>query len=545
MNGKPVVAVIGSGFGGAVMSCRLKEKGYDVHIFERGRRYGRNEFPRRPDQLQQAFWDPKDGLFGMFEYRSFPKTDIDVLTASGWGGGSLIYANVLYRMPAEFFVGWPGGVNRAVLDPYYDRVLHMMEATPFPIDRPDWPYAATPKAQALKRAAGRIGPGAPAKLEFPPLAVRFGKEPGKEELNIHGVPQTNCIGCGECDVGCNTHAKNTLDLNYLAVAERLGAHIHLNSEAIAIRPRDGGGYTVVVADPRDRTRRESFDVGRVVVSAGSLGSTRLLMRMKASGELPGISGAIGKGWCGNGDFLGWASKCDQPVYPTQGPVITGAVRFDEGPYPDGFPHGLWIEDAGIPNFFGWYLTGMTPTLGAIAAGVRGGLRYLEGFFRSREIDVGDDLGPLLFRESQVVSRTMIFLGMGRDRSNGSMRLLPPKSGRLAWDEDAALQLDWDYRPSKLHFDRAIEGMKRLSEALGGDFRQNPLSFATRYVSVHPLGGCTIADRAEDGVVSAATGEAFGCPGLYVADSSIMPTSVGPNPSLTIAALTERFAERWE
>ncbi len=544
MNGKPVVAVIGSGFGGAVMSCRLKQKGYDVHIFERGRRYGRNEFPRRPDQLAQAFWDPKDGMYGMLEYRSFPKTDIDVLTASGWGGGSLIYANVLYRMPGEFFAGWPGGITRPMLDPYYDRVLHMMEASPFPHDKPEWPYAQTPKMQALKRAAGQLGPGA--NLEFPPLAVRFGKEPGKEEMNIHGVPQTNCIGCGECDVGCNTHAKNTLDLNYLAVAEKLGAHIHVNSEAIAIRPKaDGSGYTVVFADPRNRADRQSMDVGRVVVAAGSLGSTRLLMRMKEAGELPNLSGRIGTGWCGNGDYLGWASKCDAPVYPTQGPVITGAVRFDGGPYPDGFPHGLWIEDAGIPNFLGWYLTGMTPTLDSLIAGVRGGLRYLEGFFRERETDIGDDLGPLLFHESSIVSKTMIFLGMGRDRSNGFMKLRLPGPGRLAWDEDAPIHLNWDSEPSEMHFDRAKAGMRRLSEALGGDFQENPLGFLSRYISVHPLGGCTIGDTAADGVVSASTGEAFGYPGLYVADSSILPTSVGPNPSLTIAALAERFAERWE
>lgn len=535
--GKPVVAVLGSGFGGSVFACRLAETGrYQVHLFERGRRYGRNEFPRRPDQLRDAFWDPKNGMYGMFEYRSFPETDIDVLNASGLGGGSLIYANVLYEMPAEFFKGWPGGIVRATLDPYYERVHRMMETRSYPVDQPEWPYAQTPKTQALARAYNKLEQnslGHPAaKLEYPRLAIQFGPKAGEPIVNGQGVSQTTCIMCGECDVGCNYHAKNTLDLNYLAKAEQCGAEIHCNAEANAVIPRPEGGYRVVFSDPRHTGTQQHLEADYVVVSAGSLGSTHLLLRMRAAGHLVNLSPALGTRWSENGDLLGFSFNSVDAIYPSTGPVITTAIRFFHSAYPDGFPHGLYIEDAGIPNMLAWYLTGLAPS-GALQA-IEGAVRYAEGFIKRREVNVATDVGPLLFEESKLVSRSMIFLGMGRDRSTGRMHL----------NSKGDLRLKWEEAPSDIHFERTADAMNRLTQALGGEFVQNPLSYLSKYIAVHPLGGCPMGDTAADGVVRPDTGEVYGHPGLYVADSSIVPTAVGPNPSLTIAALAERFAERF-
>ncbi len=546
---KPTVVIIGSGFGGSVFACRLAESGrYSVHVLERGRRYNRNEFPRRTDQLEQAFWEPRRGLFGMFEYQSFPKTDIDVLTASGLGGGSLIYANVLYEMPPEFFEGWPGGIRRPTLDPYYDRVHRMMESRAYPVDEPGWPYAATPKTRALQLAGQRLAAdslGHPAaELEWPRLAIQFGPHPGDELVNAQGVKQTACVMCGECDIGCNYHAKNTLDLNYLARATNYGASIHTHAEVRAIRPAADGGYRVVYCDPRDRSRSEEIEARYVVVSAGSLGSTKLLLRMRHAGELPRLSGSLGTQWCGNGDLLGFSFRSEEPIYPSTGPVITGAIRFYHARYPDGFPHGLFVEDAGIPNLMAWYLAGMAPSPGAVVQSLKGAAEYAKGFVAKREVNLGDELGPLLFHESRLVSRTMIFLGMGRDRSTGVFRLEPNGSGPLGWDQDGEIQLDWDVAPSRLHFDRTRDAMQRMTDALGGEFAENPLSFLTKYVAVHPLGGCPMGDSERNGVVDARTGEVFGHPGLYVADGSVLPTAVGPNPSLTIAALAEMFTERF-
>ncbi|MBI4552388.1 MAG: GMC family oxidoreductase [Candidatus Latescibacteria bacterium] len=551
MSEKPTVVVIGSGFGGSVFACRLAERQeFTIYVLERGRQYGRNEFPRRPDQLREAFWDPADGKFGMFEYQSFDRTDIDVLTASGLGGGSLIYANVLYEMPAEFFEGWPGGITRQTLNPYYQRVQNMMEARSYPVDQPTWPYAQTPKTRALQRAYDRISAhplGHPAaRLEWPKLAIQFGPRPGEEKANQQGVPQTTCIMCGECNIGCNYHAKNTLDLNYLARAANHGAIIRTNAEVRAILPKaDHSGYTVVYSTPGNRSAMERIEAKYVIVAAGSLGSTKLLLRMRHSGQLPNLSAALGTRWSGNGDFLGLCRNSAAPVYPSTGPVITGAVRFFHAHYPDGFPHGLYIEDAGIPTMLAWYLTAMTPMTQSFLSGLKGAWRYLQGVLLGRrESNIGDDLGPLLFRESKLVSRTLVFLGMGRDRSSGMIQLRKKGRTPLNWIDDCEIHLAWDSRPSQLHFDRMRDEMQRLSVALGGTFLADPLSFLDKYISVHPLGGCPMGDSEHDGVVDARTGEVFGHKGLYVVDGSIIPTSIGPNPSLTIAALAEIFAERF-
>jgi cholesterol oxidase len=552
MREKPSVVVIGSGFGGSVFACRLAESGLaTVHVLERGRRYERHQFPRRPDQLRDAFWDPHDGKFGLLEYQSFVSSQVDVLTASGLGGGSLIYSNVLYEMPPEFFPGWPGGLNRQVLDPYYQKVLEMLEARSYPIDEPTWPYANTPKSHALQRAYERLSShpmGYPAaRLEWPKLAIRFGAKLGEEGLNKQEVKQTTCIMCGECNIGCNYHAKNTLDLNYLARAANHGAQIHTCAEALAILPNANDvGYTVVYADPQNRSRTERLEATHVVVAAGSLGSTKLLLRMKHSGALPYLSPALGTKWSANGDLLGLCMNSSEPIYPGTGPVITGAIRLFNGRYQDGFPHGLYIEDGGLPSMLAWYLTALTPARQSFIDGLRGGWRYIKSaWFGGTDVDVGTELGRVFFRESALVSRMMPFLGMGRDRSSGVIRLYPEHPTGLNWMDDAELHLRWDDVPSRLHFERLREGMKRLTAELGGRFQDAQLRHLTKYIAVHPLGGCPMADSAHDGVVDAATGEAFGHKGLYVVDGSIIPTSIGPNPSLTIAAIAEMFVERFQ
>ncbi|MGO9119940.1 MAG: GMC family oxidoreductase [Desulfomonilaceae bacterium] len=532
-----------------MLSCRLAERGeYDVYVLERGRAYGRNEFPRRPDQLREAFWDPRDNLYGLFEYQSFAKTDIDVWTASGLGGGSLIYANVLYEMPAEFFEGWPGGITRQALDPYYEKVVEMMEARSYPIDEPSWPYAQTPKSKALQRAYDRLSThplGHPAaELQWPKLAIQFGPKLGEQRPNNQGVMQTSCRMCGECCIGCNYHSKNTLDLNYLARATSCGANILTNSEVRAIRPNANQSmYTVIYGDPRNKSQQEEIQAKYVIVSAGSLGSTRLLLRMRHGGQLPNLSPVLGTKWAGNGDLLGLSLNCSDTINPIMGPVITGAVRFFHSAYLDGFPHGLFVEDAGIPAALAWYLTALTPTGRSVSEGLQALLLYIKGFFSERrEVNIGDELGKFLFHESNLVSRTMIFLGMGRDRSDGVIRLEDPLNADEL--EDRGIRLTWESNASRLHFQRLREAMQRLTVELGGRFLENPLSFVTKYIAVHPVGGCPMGDSERDGVVNSSTGEAFGHKGLYVMDGSILPTSVGPNPSLTIAGLAEMFAERF-
>lgn len=532
----PRIAIIGSGFGGSVVACRLAESGrYQVEVYERGRQYGRHQFPRRPDKLAAAFWDPSDGMFGLIEYHSFDRSHIDVFTASGFGGGSLIYSNVLYRMPAAFFADWPGGLTRDLLDPYYDRALAMLEAKPYPIHDADSPYANTPKSHALSEAVSRIRASSasqlPVRLEWPHLAIQFGKQPGEERINAQRVAQTTCVSCGECNIGCNTHAKNTLDLNYLARAQRNGAVVHLQREVREIRPRSSG-YTLVHHDPRFLlTHMEDYDL--VIVAAGSLGSTRLLLQ---SPELK-LSAVLGSRWSPNGDLLGFVTNAARQLSPTRGPVITGAIAVDTGPLHDGFPAGMWIEDAGYSNLFAWYILSWLQR--NPGPRLKRALRYLLGWFSRRsERNLGSAVADTLFSRINWTDISLPILGMGRDHSTGRLKLRRGKRGR-----PDHLHLDWRIGPSRLHYERMRSAMQCVASALSGTFIENPTSALNRYISVHPLGGCPMADSPANGVVNAWNGEVFGCPGLYVIDGSILPTAVGPNPSLTIAAVAELYAER--
>ena len=225
------VVIVGSGFGGSVMAYRLAEAGLSVCVLERGKPFPPGSFPRTPHGMQTNFWDPSDGMHGMFNVWSFKH--LGALVSSGLGGGSLIYANVLLRKDENWFVRedrrsggyeyWP--VTRADLDPHYDRVERMMNAQRFPFEHE--PYRNAGKTRAMKVAADKLG------LEWmlPPLAVTFANDgeapvPGEpireEHRNLHDRTRSTCRLCGECDVGCNYGSKNTLDYNYLSEAKRLG-----------------------------------------------------------------------------------------------------------------------------------------------------------------------------------------------------------------------------------------------------------------------------------------------------------------------------------
>jgi cholesterol oxidase len=228
------VVIIGSGFGGSIIACRLAQSGRSVCVLERGKQWRKQDFPRTLGQMTHAFWNHQD--FGLLDYRVF--RHIDVIQASGVGGGSLVYFNVHRRAKAEIFQHprWPRTIKRPILDPFYDRAKEMLEA------RPLTPPAGLPlphRTRALlegARAAGR-------EPELLDICVYT----GPERLNPHsGLPQGPCVYCGNCMIGCHVHAKNTLDLNYLPVAEQNGAEIHPLHEAAGIEPLENpsDGYAV-------------------------------------------------------------------------------------------------------------------------------------------------------------------------------------------------------------------------------------------------------------------------------------------------------------
>ncbi|MGH3024053.1 MAG: GMC oxidoreductase [Gaiellaceae bacterium] len=547
--------VVGSGFGGSVLAYRLAEAGKSVCVLERGKPYPPGSFPRSPRALAKAFWDPSEGLYGMFNLWSF--RGLGALVSSGLGGGSLIYANVLLRKDERWFVQEDvadGGyehwaVTRADLDPHYDRAERMLNAQRYPFEHP--PYDGTPKTAALKEAAETLG----REFILPPLAVTFANEgerpavgePIREEhQNLHRAQRFTCRLVGECDIGCNFGSKNTLDYNYLSAAERHGAEIRTLCEVRSFAPLEGGGYVVryVEHDPADEGRKLDTSDGsvrpvreltcdRLVLSAGTLGSTYLLLRSRES--FPGLSARLGTRFGGNGDLLTFALKAKHAdgsprvLDGAYGPVITSAIRVPDT-LDGGEGRGFYVEDAGFPEFMTWLVQG-TQGPGALWRWRRVALRIILGLLRRRpEVDLSAEVSELL-SDTRVSAGSLPLLGMGRDIPDGRMALY---KGRL--------DVDWIKGKSGPFFDRLRDFSEEIAETLGAKFRENPTWYLGRLITVHPLGGCPLGRSAEEGVVDP-YGEVFGYPGFTIADGSVMPGPVGPNPSLTIAALADRFADR--
>jgi cholesterol oxidase len=538
--------IVGSGFGGSVAAWRIAEadrtagRPVSVCVLERGKRYRRGDFPRSFADLRRWLWRDggRRGWTGLYEFRSFD--EISVLSGAGVGGTSLVYLDVqLEAFPSTFgIVGpegrrrWPAGVDwPSALAPYYARVTDMLRPTPIP-DPP-------PKTLALHRAAAGIGEAD--RFRLVPLAVHWGHGRGVLDPDPYGrggPPQHGCAHCGECYIGCNIHAKNTLDLNYLWLAERAGAEIHSRRNVVAIErngadhPIHSNGYTIVFDDVRWRPMEGRISARRLILAAGALGSTELLLRAKngfrrgrrGQPSLPGLSDRLGSCFSGNGDFGAMATRTGQEILPTVGPSITATIDFGDALG----GHGFLIEDGGIPD-----------VLRAQLRRLPGGLAVWSRILRAaKTLWHGSDdraLAEALARwlDPDAISDALPFLVMGHDAADGRMEL----------DDEGRLTLHWPHEASMPLF-RLIEAtVRRVSEApapgLDGNTAFSPSWALKRHlVTVHPLGGCPMGEDAASGVVDHA-GRVFGYPDLHVLDGSIVPSAIGPNPSKTIGALAER------
>ena len=550
--------IVGSGFGGSVTAFRLAQAGWRVCVLERGKAYPPGSFPRSPHDMARNFWSPSGGTYGMFDVWSF--RGLEGLVSSGLGGGSLIYANVMLRKDERWFVHdrdrggyetWP--VTRADLDPHYDEAERMLAVQRYPFH--ERPYSETRKTRAMREAAEAGG------LEWmlPPLAVTFGNpgdtpvpgEPIREPHgNLHGRTRLTCTLCGECDVGCNTGSKNTLDHTYLSAAQRAGADLRTLSEVKSFAPRtDGRGFTVTYVRHDLAREGTSLDVGklphttisatRLIMSAGTFGSTYLLLRNRDA--FGGVHPLLGTRFCGNGDLLSFALRCrdtrngvehGRRLDPSRGPVITSAIRYPDGEDDPslGSARGMYIEDAGYPAFMSW-IAETSNTMGFARRFLYFAWQRLRARFGgASDSNIGTDISRLL-GDCALSSESLPLLGMGRDTPDGVMRL-----------SEGWLDIDWSTRGSSLYFDRMRGAMRDIVDSWGGRFMDNPMWYFKRVITVHPLGGCPMGRHTGEGMTNE-WGEVYGIPGLYVADGSVMPGPVGANPSLTIAALAERFAQR--
>lgn len=547
--------VIGSGFGGSVAAYRLAEGGLSVCLLERGKAYPPGSFPRTPYGMKRNFWDPSEGLYGMFDLWSFK--GLEALVSSALGGGSIIYANVLLRKDEKWFAQedlenggyeyWP--ITRSELEPHYDAAEAMLNGQRYPFDVP--PYSKTCKTNALKEAAEKLN----LHWELPKLAVTFANdgeapvpgEPIKEaQPNMHGRTRLTCRLCGECDVGCNYGSKNTLDYNYLTHAQRHGAEIRTLCEVRTFRPRDGGGYEIGYVEHNlefaDRKRNTAdlplvtITADRLVLAAGTLGSNHLMLKNRQ--HFPGISPKLGHRFCGNGDLLGFALRCSEQrdggkyprsMDPSYAPVITSTIRMGDGL--DGTEgsngRGFYLQDAGFPSFASWVVESANVG-GMVLRAIKFAFFALRARFR-RDSNLSAEIQTIL---ADVTSSTSVpLLGMGRDVPNGTFSL-----------DGNRLTNDWKLDSSHDYFKRLKETMEAVADSFGAEkFIINPTWFLNRVITVHALGGCAMARNPEQGVVGA-NGEVFGFPGFYIADGSIMPGPVGANPSLTIAAMADLISD---
>ncbi len=549
------VVVVGSGFGGSVAAYRLAQAGLSVVLLERGNAYPPDSFPRTPAQLSRAFWNPAAGLYGMFDVWRF--SGCDSVVSSGLGGGSLIYANVLLRKDEHWFVtgdplphggyeSWP--VTRADLDPHYDEVERMLGAAPYPLEAPG--YADIPKTHAMRDAAAELG----LSCHLPPLGISFAPKPGAAPGtglpivepgygNLHGKPRSTCRLCGECNIGCNVGAKNSLDYNYLSAARHHGADLRTGHDVRAIRPAPGGGYEVdyVRHDPQGLDSPPAaalpsrvITCDRLVLAAGTYGTTYLLLRNRP--HFRGLSAALGTRFSSNGDILSFLVNARnhnraRPLDASRGPVITSAIRLsDEHDGAGETDRGAYIEDGGYPAFVEWLVE---------AAHVPGDTRRLARFAlerlhsvvaRAHETDISGELSELIGPDALSVN-SLPLLGMGRDTPDG-----------LLWLRGSRLDLAWTTATSEAHFERVLATMRRIAAVLGARYVDNPMWQRKRIITVHPVGGAPMGRDRGVGVCDS-YGEVFGHPGLYIADGAVMPGPVGANPSLTIAALADRMCTR--
>ncbi|NLD76439.1 MAG: GMC family oxidoreductase [Acidimicrobiales bacterium] len=510
------VLIVGSGFGGSVTALRATEKGYRVGVLEAGRRFDTKTLPKSSWQLRRFLWAPALGMRGI--QRITPLKDIAILSGAGVGGGSLVYANTLYEPLDPFYTDpqW-GHITewRNELAPFYDQAKRMLGVNEVAEDTPADAY--------IRRLADSMGVGHT--YHRTPVGVWFG-EPGERAADPYfggeGPDKVGCTHCGACMVGCRVGAKNTLDRNYLYLAEKNGAAVHPDTQVTDLEPLPGGGWRVTTDRPGAviRKRPRTYTAERVVLSAGVLGTVKLLLRLKDTGRLPNLSDRLGDVVRTNSEaIVGASARKPQPEL-TQGVAITSSI------HPDDHTH---IEPVRYPpgsNAMGLLTTVLVDGGGKVPRQVRfvrKVLRHPVQFLRSLSVH----------RWSE---RSIILLVMQSRDNSISLR----RHSKL----DVLVSRPGHGEPNPSYLPVANDAARKTAEMLDGDawgaWNETMLDAPT---TAHILGGCVIGDSAETGVIDPYQ-RVYGYEGLSVADGSAVSANLGVNPSLTITAMTERAMSLW-
>ncbi|MCP4986761.1 MAG: GMC family oxidoreductase [Colwellia sp.] len=534
------VIVIGSGYGGGIAASRMARAGRSVCLLERGKEFQTGEYPRSELSMAKEIQidlplGHKGPETGFLDFRV--NEDINVAMGCGLGGTSLMNANVSVLPEPRVFDDkcWPKELrdNMQSFDEGVKRARDMLNPTKYPEEEKGYPKLS--KLEAMRKAAREIN----AKCDKLDINVTF-----EDKVNKSGIEQKKCVLCGDCVTGCNYASKNTILMNYLPDARNYGAEIYTKISVKYIK-KTGDSWSVYFQ--LNDAGREIFDApsmfikaDNVILAAGSLGSTEILLRSKEMGL--SLSGKLGHRFSGNGDTTGIGYNNDQKIngvglgdqkpgdgVELPGPTITSVIDLRNQ---DKLDDGIVIEEGVIP--------------GAMSAMLPHGLIPMSRLL-GKDTDSGIyDFMKEKWRELVSITRgayngavknTITYLVNTHDGAGGTMKL-----------ENDRLRINWPGAGKLSIFKTIDEKLMKITAALGGTKIKNPLwNKVLDYdlVTVHPLGGCTMADNAELGV-SNHKGQIFKTDngvdvheGLYVCDGAVVPRSLGANPLLTISALAER------
>ncbi|MDQ3849807.1 MAG: GMC family oxidoreductase [Actinomycetota bacterium] len=509
--------VVGSGFGGSVCALRLTEKGYRVAVLESGRRYADHEFPKSTWDVRRYFFAPRLGLHGIFRLSFFK--DVSVISGAGVGGGSLGYANTLYRPRPRFYDDpqWRDLDDwERALAPHLDEAERMLGVTT---------VTADDAADDLLRELGEHL-GVQDSYAKTRVGVFFGP-PGETVADPYfggaGPVRTGCTACGRCMVGCTVGAKNTLVKNYLWLAERGGAQVVPERTVVDIRPLgapDGSdGYAVVSerTGPWPRRDRRTHTAAHVVVAAGPLGTNKLLQRCRLRGSLPHVSPRLGDVVRTNSEAILAVSAADDSVDYTRRVAISGSIYPDENTHIETVTYGHAGDSMSLLHTL---LVGdgtrLTRPLKLLGQAVRHPVTFAK-----------------LLNPRGWSRRTIILLVM---QTLDNAIALRPRRGpfggvRLQTEQDPA-------KPNPTFIPIANEAAEWMARRIGGIAQSSVLeALASIPTTAHILGGAVIGAGPSSGVVDRRQ-RVFGYENLMVCDGSVVPANVGVNPSLTITALAE-------
>ncbi|MBN1208635.1 MAG: GMC family oxidoreductase [Myxococcaceae bacterium] len=508
--------IIGSGFGGSVSALRLTEKGYRVVMLEKGRRLEEKDFPKTNWNLKRWLWMPQLGWRGLFKMTFF--RHVTVLSGVGVGGGSLVYANTL-PIPKEHFFqsgNWSQLADwKQELAPYYEKARRMLGATENPL--------RTYPDQIIQEVGQDMG-----RTDFQPthVAVYFG-QPGvtvpDPYLNGEGPPRTGCTSCGGCMLGCRFGAKNTLDKNYLYLAEKRGLTIHADTEATWVRELPGGGYEVEALEGASLffRRKRRFTARNVIFAGGVLGTVDLLLKLKASPDgLPRLSDRLGDAVRTNSEALIGVVTPRRDKDLSKGIAIGSILHTDEHSH---------LEPVRYPAGSGFFRILSAPYV--TGQGMVTRLARLIGVMLRHPLKL---LRVMLARD--YAKQTIILLYMRT--LDGYLSMKRGRGLMTAMRKGVKTALKEGPAPTA-NIPEAAELVQRVAEKVDG----MPMSLVNETVlgiptTAHILGGCCMGDSSQTGVIDAQH-RVYGYEGLYVIDGSAVSANPGVNPSLTITALAER------